>query len=93
MATSIIALDSQYLDSLKLRLIDATIKLPFALSNLVKRVRIQMDIESRRNVDPLLAKLTRDEYIKLQIELVTYFNQFYESLNMMEEDYRSRAYR
>ena len=88
-----ITLESQFLDGLRLRLINSSRESTHTMTNLMKRSDAQMKKEIHRVCEPGVSRYRRQVYLSRQSELVGCFKAFNENLLMMRCEFEARIER
>ena len=90
---TMVTLESQFLDALRLKSINAARESSHTMTNLMKRAEYQMKKEITRKCDPGLSRYRRQVYLSRQSELIDCYRSFHENLLMMQCEFETRIMR
>ena len=90
---TMVTLESQFLDALRLKSINAARESSHTITNLMKRADFQMKKEIVRKCDPGLSRYRRQVYLSRQSELIDCYRSFNENLMMMQGEFETRVMR
>jgi len=90
---TMVTLESQFLDALRLKSLNAARESSHTITNLMKRAEFQMNKEINRKCDPGLSRYRRQVYLARQNELIDCYRSFNENLMMMQCEFESRVMR
>ena len=90
---TMVTLESQFLDALRLKSLNAARESSHTITNLMKRSEFQMKKEINRKCDPGLSRYRRQVYLTRQNELVDCYRAFNENLMMMQCEFETRVMR
>ena len=90
---TMVTLESQFLDALRLKSLNAARESSHTITNLIKRSEFQMKKEINRKCDPGLSRYRRQVYLTRRNELVDCYRGFNENLLMMQTEFETRVMR